>query len=51
MNMGGRRLRELGLFSREQRRLWVDLKGTYKKDEARLFIRAWSDRIRKLGSN
>ncbi|KFQ08789.1 hypothetical protein N330_12613, partial [Leptosomus discolor] len=47
------RLRELGLFSLEKRRLWGDLmaafqclKGAYKKDGARLFMRACSDMTR-----
>ena len=47
------RLRELGLFSLEKRRLWGDLiaafqflKGAYKKDEDRLFGRASCNRIR-----
>ena len=47
------RLRELGLFSLENRRLWGDLiaafqylKGTYRKDGEGLFIRECSDRMR-----
>ncbi|KAK4826316.1 hypothetical protein QYF61_007401 [Mycteria americana] len=47
------RLRELGLFSLEKRRLWGNLivnfqyiKGVYKKDRERLFTRACSDRTR-----
>ena len=47
------RLRELGLFSLEKRRLWGDLtaafqciKGAYKKDGDRLFIRACCDGTR-----
>jgi len=47
------RLRELGLFSLEKRGFWGDLiaafqylKGSYKKDEDRLFSRACYDRTR-----
>lgn len=47
--MGDRRLRALGMFSLEQKRLWGDLKGTYSKDVARLLIKARSDRTRKNG--
>ena len=47
------RLRELGLFSLEKRRLWGDLiaafqylNGAYKKDGDRFFSRACCDRTR-----
>ncbi|KAK4807805.1 hypothetical protein QYF61_023638 [Mycteria americana] len=50
------RLRELGLFSLEKRRLWGDLlaacqdfKGGYRKDGDRLFSRACCDRTRSHG--
>ncbi|KAK4826801.1 hypothetical protein QYF61_011609 [Mycteria americana] len=49
----GERLRELGLFSLEKRRLWGDLlvafqylKGADKKDGERLFTKACSNRTR-----
>ena len=47
------RLRELGLFSLEKRRLWGDfiatfqcLKGAYRKAGERLFVRECTDRTR-----
>ena len=48
------RLRELGLFGLEKRRLWRDLivafqclKGSYKLEEEWLLTRVGSDRIRE----
>ncbi|KAK4831274.1 hypothetical protein QYF61_016744 [Mycteria americana] len=52
----GDKLRELGLFSLEKRRLWGDLiaafqylKGAYRKDGDRLFIKACCDRTKSNG--
>ena len=49
------RLRELGLFSLEKRRLWRNLtvafqylKGAYKQEGERLFMRVDSDRTRGM---
>jgi len=50
------RLRELGLFSLEKRRLWGDLtaafqypKGAYRKDGEHIFSRACCDRTKSNG--
>ncbi|KAK4822089.1 hypothetical protein QYF61_009726 [Mycteria americana] len=43
------RLRELGLFSLEKRRLWGDLIGAYEKDGDKLFNRACCNRTRGNG--
>ena len=50
------RLRELGLFSLEKRRLLRDLtvafqylKGTYKQEGERMFVRVDSDRTKRNG--
>ena len=52
------RLRKLGLFSLEKRRLWGDLvavfhhlKGVYKQEGERLFTWSDSDRTRRMGLN
>ena len=52
----GERLRELGSFSLEKRRLWGDLivafqylKGAYKQEGEQMFMRLYSDRTRENG--
>jgi len=52
------RLRELGLFILEKRRLWGDfiaafqnLKGPTSKPERDFFTRSWSDRTRSISLN
>ena len=52
------RLRELGLFSLEKRRLWKDLivafyylKGAYKQKGEQLFTRVDSDRTKRMVLN
>ena len=54
----GDRLRELGLFSLEKRRLWGDLiaayqylRGIYRKAGEELFVRAFCNRTRRNGLN
>ena len=43
------RLRELGLFGVEKRRLWEEPKGAYKQAREGLYTRAGSDRTRGNG--
>ena len=47
----GDRLKKLGLFSLEKRRLWGELIVAYRKDGKGLFTRACSDRTRGNGFN